>query len=488
MRLVLFGLCLIIATASPLVSEECVFEMLTLEQAEQIALCENKNVRTMWQLYEKAKQGRLESISKWMPEVSVVSRGYGTEKRIVGTDTHSAFISQFSLTQAVFSSNRYYNLKISTLEVQHIKYLLDAVIIDVLFEVRTAYYKVILDRQNVETAKYNVELFTSLAERMQSNYEIGTSILLNVNQSKVAIANATAAYYQAIKQLKVDTDRLVTVMGYNAGSVKLDITEEQIPINTIPDIACKVAYVEKIFSEEGIDGPIYQSGFPQNEEKRMQHLFRCDEINWWEQNALYYRPDLRSKYTEVTIADQEVKKEKGTYWPVVGLEANYGGYPTRMLDNPSSSFFNQKLDWAIGFTFDWLLFDSFGREYRVNQARYERNAKKYELGRGVQISYEEVRKQIFSITESVANYVTAAGNVKLAEQTLDLANKQLDIGYITVFDYQIVVNSLIEAIYIRDRARFDLIEGYYGLRHASGIDLVGEVLPCDFLTGSPCSL
>ena len=91
----------------------------------------------------------------------------------------------------------------------------------------------------------------------------------------------------------------------------------------------------------------------------------------------------------------------------------------------------------------------------------------------MQNSYEEVREQIFDITESVANYVTAQGNVALAEQTLDLANKQLEIGYLTVFDYQIVVDGLIQALYIRDRARYDLIKGYYGLIHATGCDLKG---------------
>lgn len=442
---------------------------LTLEQAECIALQNNQDIHTMVQLYEKSKQGRLESISKWLPVVSVISRGYKTQIKQTATNTRSAFISQFNLTQALFSTNNYYDVKISNLQVQYLKYLLDAIIIDVLYDVRTAYYKILLDFQNIDTAQTNIDLFSSLAERMQSDYNRGTSILLNVNQSKVVIANATSAYYQAIKQLNVDLDILATILGYNAGEVKIEFPNKKIPIETIPEIATKVNHVEQIFSEK--KDLIYKPNFPQTEMALMQNLFSPQEIQGWEQIALCLRPELRSKCTEIQIAEKNVQKEKGTYLPNVSFEANYGGYPTYTQFDPSSGFFNQKFNWAVGFYLSWLIFDGWGRDYRINQARYERNAKKYEYCRGIQSAYEDVRRQIFLISESVANFVTSEGNVTLAEQTLDLAKKQLEIGYITIFDYQIVVDSLIQTFYIRDQARFDLIKAYYGLRHASGYDL-----------------
>lgn len=459
--------------AFPLFSNDCHFISYTLEQAEFVAMQNNKDICKIWQLYGKSKQGRLESISKWMPEITLISQGYQTQKKLLATGTRSAFMSQFYLTQSVFSPDRYYNVKISSLEVQYLKFLLEAVMIDVLFNVRVSYYQVILDYENVETAKKNVELLTRLAIRMQKNYEIGTTILLNVNQSKVATANATSFYYQSIKQLEIDKDIFTKILGYNPGEINLDFPERKIPIDTISNLASKVNQLTTIFSEEGVDGPIYRLDFPEIEEKLLKTLFTPQEIDWWEQIAFYYRPDLRSKFAEVNITKQEVHKEQGTYLPSVVFEANYGGSSTNIVFDPSSKFTNQKMNWAIGLSLNWLLFDSFGREYRINQARLERNAKKCEYYKGIQTTYEEVRRQIFTISESIASFITAEGNVKLAEQTLDLANKQLEIGYITVFDYQIVVNNLIEAMYIRNKARFELIAGYYGLLHASGIDLAG---------------
>ena len=307
---------------------------------------------------------------------------------------------------------------------------------------------------------------------MESHYAIGTSILLNVNQSKVAIANATTLYYQALKQHDIDVDTLITIMGYDAGSIEITIGEETIPIMAIPDIATKVEHAEAIFASGGSSGALYTAGFPKNEAQLMEHLFSDEEIQQWEATALCHRPDLKAKCTEVKIAQQEVYKQQGHYLPEVTLQVNYGGYPENMDDYPSRKFSDQNFYGAIGIKLEWLLFDSWGRTYQVRQAHHARNAKKLTYKQGIQLTYAEVRKQIFTMKESVANYVTAEGNVQLAEQTLELGSRQLNIGTITIFDYQTLINGLIAALNIRNQAGYSLITAYYALRHASGVDLI----------------
>jgi len=446
---------------------------LTLEEAETIALSTNRDICTLSNLLERAKQGRLESLSKWWPEVYLISRGYKTEKKQAITNTKSAFISQFGLVQSLFSTDRYYNVKIAGLVVEQLKLLLDAMIIDVLYDVRVAYYKVIYDVLAVNIAKQAIEIFDVLAKREESNFRIGTTILLTLNQSKVAIANATSVYYQALRNLEVDKDVLVTALGYDAGSFLFEPDDIHFPLEEIPLIGEKLSKVEGIFANEGFDqSPIYRSGFPRNQGRAMLGLFSDYEMQYWEDQAISLRPDLKSKGYEVKIAETNIMKEQGTYLPSVWLEANYGGYPTRMLENPSSSFFNQKMNWGVGVGLEWLLFDGCGRAYRVNQARYEKNARECEYQKGIQTTFEEVRKQLFNIEESVSTFLTSQGNVKLAEQTRELADKQLEIGTITIFDYQFVVDGLIQSLNTQNRAAFDLMSGYYGLRHASGIDLI----------------
>lgn len=455
-------------------AESCRLPSLTLRDAETIALENNNDVKTLQELVSKAKQGRLEAVSKWFPEVALMSAGYKTEKVQLFTNSRSAFISQFNVTQALLSTERFFNLRISSLVVEQLKYLLDAITIDVLYEVRQAYYRVVLDYFDIETAKTNIDLFTDLARKQQINYKIGTSILLNVNQSMVRIANATKAYYQAIKRLKVDMDYLAQILGYNPGTVVIELADYSFPIMEIPTIAVKVNLADEVFKNQFIDGLIFKEGYPYTQEKIMQDLFSAQEMACWENTALIFRPTLKSKATDVKIATQVVGSKWGEFLPEVNLEFNYGGYPTHMLDNPSSRFLNQKFNWAVGYRVNWLLWDSLGRDHRIKQAMHERCAKQYEFKKGVQVAYSDVRRQMFDIEESIANYVTAKSNVKLAQQTLDLAQSSLEIGYINIFDYQIVVDNLIQAMNTQNESQFDLIRGYFGLIHSSGADLMCE--------------
>lgn len=89
----------------------------------------------------------------------------------------------------------------------------------------------------------------------------------------------------------------------------------------------------------------------------------------------------------------------------------------------------------------------------------------------VQEAYRAIRDQIASIEKGVSSYLSSKGSIRLAEQTLAQASEQIDIGYISIFDYQTSVENLIETQTIFFQSQFDLINAYYGLRYAAGIDV-----------------
>lgn len=446
---------------------------LTLEQAEIIALEQNNQVNSLRELYNKAKEGRLETLSKWLPQVQAMSNLYGLNKTASATNSKSAFLTQLSVTQALVASDSYYNVKIADLVVQQLELLLNAAIIDALFQVRTAYYQVILDIEMISAAKEKIELLTSLSKRMEDRYEIGTSILYNVNQSKVAIANATTHYYEMVKRRKIDMDAMVSILGFIPGDVEVAFAKVEIPLDEIPEIKDKLNQMQALFNAQtvALNEKIFEKDYPSIEERAMKKLFTKAEITLWEEKALRYQPTLKVSETDVQIAGKEVLKRKGEYLPTLSLNVNYGGSPTPDIYLPSSRFNNQKTQWGAGLQFNWVLFDGLGRERRIKQARFEKRSKEFKYRQAMQDTYADVRKQIFDIEESVANYVTADANVRLAEQTVTLANDQLGIGYATIYDYQISVDGFIQAVNNKNKARFDLLKAYYGLRHATGIDL-----------------
>lgn len=86
----------------------------------------------------------------------------------------------------------------------------------------------------------------------------------------------------------------------------------------------------------------------------------------------------------------------------------------------------------------------------------------------MQAAHTDVRTQIYSMEKALAKYLTASATLKLAEQTLQQAISQFDIGFTTIYDYLISVDGLIRARTAFDEGQFELLASHYALLHACG--------------------
>mgnify|MGYP001210812036 CR=1 FL=1 len=101
---------------------------LSLKEAEELALVNNPQIKAAEEMVEKAKQGRMEAISKWLPKLSLLSQAFKTQKPLAFLQLNkpSAFFTQISLTQAIVASELYRDLKISSLVIGQFDKMLDA--------------------------------------------------------------------------------------------------------------------------------------------------------------------------------------------------------------------------------------------------------------------------------------------------------------------------------------------------------------------------
>ncbi len=441
-------------------------EALTLKEAEEIALANNPQVQASEQLIEMARQGRLDAISKWLPQVSIVSQGYKTQEPIVflGLTKPSAFLTELSLTQTLFSTQLYYQIGISSILIDQFRRLLAAAKNDVLYQTRTLYFQVALDHKKVKTAQEHIDLLNYLADRMQGKYNIGEATAYNVNQARVAVANVTDNYYKTVQMLKTHEDELSRTLGYDPIDSPLTFSQEDIDVMQIPELAEKIKTADAIFQEECI----LKSQFVTMQSRIMDKIFSKDEFSKWAHYSDDHRPDVLLSQTNVRLAEETVKLKRGEYWPTVSLLGNYGGAPTPFLYQPSTQFNNQVFQWAVGFSVNWTIFDGTGRERRLKRAQAEARSVKFTAKKVVQSAHTEVRKQLYSMQKAMAQYLTSTANYKLAQQTLEQAKSQLDIGFTTIYDYLISVDGLIRAKTAQDEGRFDLLSSYYALLHSSG--------------------
>jgi len=442
----------------------------SLKEAEETALSNNPQVRAAEELVERARQGRLESVSKWLPQLSFLSQGFRTQKPLAFLDLKkpTAFFTQISLTQAVLSSDLFYDLKIAGFSLTQAEQMLEAARNDVLYEVRALYYLVILDRKKVDTAKEHIRLLTNLAERVAGLHTIGEATAYQLNQAKVSISNVTDSYYQALKELKAHHDELVRVLGSDPQeNISIELQNE-IDFMSIPVIAEKVTAGEEIFRQTEGYGPMFQDRFTILEKALLERLFSESEMGKWVSFADETRPDIRLSKTVLSIARERVGSRKGEYLPKLAVLAGYGGGSTPYIEDPSTKFTNQIFQWAAGLSLTWNIFDGTGRERRIKKAKAEERAVAFDAQKVLQAAHTDVRDQMYMMEKALSKFLTASANVKLAEQTVSQATSQLDIGYVTIFDYLISVDGLIRAKTALDEGKFELMKAYYGLLHACG--------------------
>lgn len=446
---------------------------LSLAESEKIALSQNPNLQEVNHLVEEARYGHLISISDWLPKLELISYAFQSQhNQVGGSNNKSSFLTQLQLTQTIFSANKLYDLKITNLIQKELVWIQNGMMNDLLYEVRSAYYKVILDQNLVETALTHVEVLKALALQMERRLTIGTATSFDVNQVQVAVSNALSTYYKAVKQRKVDLDTLAKVLGFNPGEVQIKVDETSIPLETIPLLREKLAMQEEVFLKTPIDtGLIFPSTNPERQVEWISNLFTVNEIKSWEEKALTFRPDLLQAESQWKIAQKKVSKARGEYFPKVEFSAQYGGLPNPFVEYPRSSFENQEFQWGIGITLKWNIFDSFKRERTISSKKAAALAEKSNLYAKRHNAIKEVRDQIFSIEHAMATHSSSEGIYKLAKQALVQAEEKLEIGYLSIFDYQISLNNYIESMHIFFQSQYELIDSYYLLRHATGVDL-----------------
>lgn len=422
---------------------------LTLCEVERIAIENNPHLLALAELLCAAKEGSWDSFSKLLPQLSVWNQSYRTQfNQLPLLDSRMSFTTQFTMTQALLHLEKFYQYKISETNVRQACLLELAAYNDVLLTARDAYFQVILDKKNIASAWEKVRLLEQLAGQERGLFDIGQAIVYTVNQAEVFVANAYTVYFEMIRNFKVDKDRLALVLGLDPLCVSIEPADEEIPLQPIALLAEKI-----------------------HEFHSSSDLFTLKEICCWEKIADERRPDIRLGRNYLWKARENVHLKQSDYYPDLDLIGNYGGEPAPLADYPKPSFFHQSFSWGVGLQLNWLLFDSLGREARVAKARSEEKAFCFNFKQTVEAAHADVREQIFDIEQSVATYVTSRANVRLAEELLEQARTQLNIGYITVYDFKIAIDALIQARNAMDRSSFGLIASYFGLRHATGVDL-----------------
>lgn len=463
----------------PLSAELCL-KSLTLEKAEEIALEYNKNFLIAKEGTEQANQRKLQAVSRWLPSINYFGEFRSIEKKELFFDvfaakfpfSHQGYTSIFQLDQPLFSTDLIFGLKARQFESKAFFFEEANTQNELLRAVRDRYFAVVYFEAALGIERENVDYLSYALKQEQGRLDAGSRTPYEVNQSKVAVANAISSYYLTLKELKNARNALILTLGIDPLlEPEISLPIHTIPLLSIPEISLKIQEVEAKYKYRTDTFPTYLDfahHIENIDQARKLTLFSEMEVLDYIELALKNRPDLKRSRLQVDVANQTVKEKEGLYFPKI---EGFVRYSYNDIDPGVDPFFSQSYHWAGGIQLSWNLFDSFLKEHEIKEAKSKRRATRVNFDKDLQKIEVEVRNGLYQFEEALLAYLSSTQAVYLAEQAREQAQDKLEFGRIAPLEYRDSVNLLAQAKNQKNRSSFELIAAYYELRFATGVDV-----------------
>ncbi len=452
---------------------------LNLKQAEEIALQSSKPYLISFEDVYQADQRRKQAVSKWLPKITYNGAYVGTPKPMLVIDVptggeffkHNIFINQFELKQPLFSADLYFGLKEKNLELKNSQAEKEDTKNRLLLKVRNDYFSVVLYEAALDIQKENIDYLSQALKVEQGKLNNGDSTTLEVNQSKVAVANSLSEYYATLQKLKDARNSLIYTLGVDPVLEDgLTVADQQIDVFSVEEISEKLQRIQNCYHYPTEDFAstidlILQSDRVRN--VRALTIFQNDELLNFLEIARAKRPDLRSKKLQIDIAQKEVEVKRGEYFPTITGYVDYirnGGMPQERFAS------QDPFSWAFGVKLSWNLFDSFLREHKIKEALSKKSASRIDFSYALDNVEIGIRNQLYQIEDSLYIYLSSSEGVLLAEQAMVQAKEKLQYGKIPPLEFRDAVNQLAKSRNLKNMASFQLMLSYYRLRFDLGVD------------------
>jgi outer membrane protein len=304
-----------------------------------------------------------------------------------------------------------------------------AVLAQALLAVRTAYYDLLLARQQITVQEASVALLDKELADTRRRFDAGTVPQFNVLRAEVELANAQPRLIRARNSHRLAKNTLIHQLGY------------QIPTNVWENIPIELA--DRLEPEPyDIDLAVALG------------------------QALGRRPELAALEKAERLRKEDIASAKAGGRPSVQL---FGGYGSR------SSQFSDDLrrdvsGWHAGAQVNWDIFDGWLTKGRVQQARALHGRARTEL--------EDTTRQIeFEVRTAHSTFIEAREVLESqrkvqeqAEEALRLANSRAEAGSGTQLDVLNAQTALTEARTTQIQAIRDYLVARARLLRAIGAD------------------
>jgi outer membrane protein len=304
---------------------------------------------------------------------------------------------------------------------------LKATINDALLSVRTAFFNVLLTREQIKVQESNLELLQQQLKTTNDRFEAGTVSSFEKLRAEVAVANAKVPLITARNDYRLSIETLRNALGFTTNSEAF--------LRKIPDFVGSLNYTPETFD--------------------LQAAFT---------SAHNLRPDLQRLEKLTAAREQLVTTARADRYPDLAL---VGGYDLRK--GPSNRLWDSRDGVFIGLQSQWAIFDGRATSGRVTQAQSLLEQTKLTYNEA-QLSAEVEVRRAFSSWQQATELADASQKVVAqAEEAVRLANARYSAGTSTQLDVLQVQVELTTARTNQIQSYFNYNVAVAALRRAMGL-------------------
>jgi outer membrane protein len=291
---------------------------------------------------------------------------------------------------------------------------LENVINEALLDVRTAFYAVILAREQIKVQESNVQLLQEQLKTASDRFQAGTVSSFEKLRAEVAVANAQVPLITARNNYRLAIESMRQALGFTTNTAE--------SMRKVPEFVGTLDYTPVNFD--------------------LAAAFDA---------AHAHRPDLQRLAKLTAVREQDVRTTRSTYYPTLGVS---GGYQFRNSPYGGNQF-NEALDgWTLGLQSSWAIFDGRATAGRVAQARSVLAQTKLTLNEAQLAVDVEVRRAHSQWQQATELAEASTRVVEQASESVRLANARYNAGTSTQLD-------VLAAQVDLTTARTNQIQAYY---------------------------
>lgn len=348
----------------------------------------------------------------------------------INFDNDQRWSATLRLVQSIYEGGRITSgWRAARLTREHALLQYQAIIAEALLQVRTAYYDVLLGKQQISVQEASVALLERELQDTRRRYEAGTVPQFNVLRAEVELANAHPRLIRARNGYRIAKNTLLHQLGY------------RIPTNIWENIPLELS--------DRLEAEPFETDLPSALAQ-----------------AVAKRPEIAALQKTERLRHEDIAAAKAGYKPSVQLFAGYGSRNSQFSDDLTRDISG----WHAGAQVNWDIFDGWLTKGKVEQARAVRERARTEV--------EDTTRQIeFEVRSAYSTFVEAREVLESqrkvqeqAEESLRLANSRAEAGSGTQLDVLNAQTALTEARTTQIQALRDYLVARARLMRAIGAD------------------